>query len=133
MPFGGRGVNAALGLDPDAGLGLAAGGVEVAHLQADDFGKAQAGAESEAECEMVVGVGGGYGQEGSLLGAGQGLGGERRHGMMEPWEWARIKGIPYPPSGISVSRGTASALHEKPLVICSRTGPIGAKHPVTRL
>lgn len=48
-----------LGVDPDPRLGLASAGVDVAHIQTDDFGKRQARAEGEAEGEMVASLGGG--------------------------------------------------------------------------
>lgn len=69
-----------LGADAYAGLGLAGAGVDVAHVQAHDFGQAEASAEGEAEREVVAGVRGGYGEQGGLLGAGKGLGAQRGHG-----------------------------------------------------
>ena len=64
----------------DARLRLACGGLHVTHVRADDLGEAEAGAEGDAEGEVVAGVGGGYGEQGGLLGSGEGLGGERWHG-----------------------------------------------------
>ena len=62
-----------LGADADAGLGRAGGRVDVAYVQTDDLGRAEAGAEGEAEGEVVSRVGGGHGEQAGLLGAGQGL------------------------------------------------------------
>ena len=69
----------------DAKPQLASSGVDVAYVQADDLSETEAGAEGYAHGEVVAGVGCGHGEQGGLLGAGEGLGGERWHGTKEPW------------------------------------------------